>query len=61
MLHYEALRQLTHERRLQRTGEAEAQRLGLEARGRRQRRARRQALTAGLEKQLLPARHALER
>jgi hypothetical protein len=40
MLHYEALRQLTHEHTLQREREAGLERLALQARGRRQRRRR---------------------
>jgi hypothetical protein len=36
MLHYEALRQLTHEHQRQRQLEAQAERLALQARGRRQ-------------------------
>ena len=58
MLHYEALRQLTHERRLQREHEAGAERLALQARGRRYRRARRLTLARGLEQLLTTRRHA---
>jgi hypothetical protein len=48
MLRYEALRQLTHERRLERERAAAAERLALQARGRRHRHARRRALAGGL-------------
>ena len=61
MLHYEALRQLTHERRRQREHEAQAERLALETRGRRHRRARRLALAEGLEQLLTARRHATQR
>ncbi len=57
MLHYEALRQLCHDRGQQLRHEAEAERLALQARGRRQRRGRRLALHAALEL-LLRGRHA---
>ena len=58
MLHYEALRQLTHERRREREHEAHAERLALQARGLRHRRARRLALAAGLGHRLAARRHA---
>jgi hypothetical protein len=61
MLHYEALRQLTHERRLERECEAQAERLALQARGRRHRRARRRALAGELELLLAARRHATQR
>ena len=61
MLHYEALRQLTHEHGQQRECEARTERLALQARGRRQRRARRLALAAGLEQLLTARRHAAQR
>jgi hypothetical protein len=61
MLHYEALRQLTHERRLERERDAQAERLALQARGRRHRRARRRALAGGLEQLLTARRHATQR
>jgi hypothetical protein len=61
MLHYEALRQLTHERRLERERDAQAERLALQARGRRHRRARRRALAGGLEQLLAARRHATQR
>ena len=61
MLHYEALRQLTHERRLERECEAHAERLALQARGRRHRRARRRALAGELELLLAARRHATQR
>ena len=61
MLHHEALRQLTLERRLEREHEAEAERLVLQARGRRCRRARRQALARGLEQLLTARRYATQR
>jgi hypothetical protein len=61
MLHYEALRQLTHERRSERECEAQAERLSLQARGRRHRRARRLALAGGLEQLTAARRHATER
>jgi hypothetical protein len=60
MLHYEALQRLTHDRRQQREREAGAERLALQDRGRRQRRVRRLALAAGLEKLLAARRHAVE-
>ena len=60
MLHYEALRQLTHERLHERELEAHAQRLALQARGRRHRRARRWALAAGLGHRLAARRHATQ-
>ena len=41
MMHYQALLQLTHDRREQLQREAEAERLALQARGQRQRRRRR--------------------
>ena len=47
MLHYEALRQLSHDRGQRLRREAEAERLALQARSRRQR--RRLALDAALE------------
>jgi hypothetical protein len=58
MLHYEALRQLTHERRHARELEARTERLALQARARRRRRARRLALAAGLGHLLTSRRHA---
>ena len=58
MLHHEALRQLTHERRNAREREAQAERLALQARGRRHRRSRRRALAEGLEHLLTARRHA---
>ena len=61
MLHYEALQQLTHERRLEREHEAQAERLALQARGRRHRRARRRTLADGLEQLLTARRHATQR
>jgi hypothetical protein len=61
MLHYEALRQLTLERRLERAHEAEAQRLALQASGRRHRRARRLALARGLEQLLTTRRYETQR
>jgi hypothetical protein len=61
MLHYEALRQLTLERRLEREHEAEAERLVLQARGRRYRRARRLALARGLERLVTARRYATQR
>ena len=60
MLHYEALRQLTHERRHEREVEAHAERLALQARGRRHRRARRRALAAGFGHLLAARRHATQ-
>lgn len=61
MLHYEALRQLTHERRLERELEAHAERLALHARRRRHRRTRRRALAAELGHLLATARrHATQ-
>ncbi len=60
MLHYEALRQLTHERRYERELEAQTERLALQARGRRLRRARRLALAAGLGQLLTARRHATQ-
>ena len=60
MLHYEALRQLTLERRQARELEARAERLALQARGRRHRRARRRALAAGLGQLLTARRHATQ-
>ena len=60
MLHYEALRQLTHERHEQRAREAQTERLAHEARGRRQRRSRRLALAAGLGQLLAARRHAAQ-
>lgn len=60
MLHYEALRQLTHEHRLARELEAHGERLALQARGRRHRRARRLALAAGLGHRLAARRHATQ-
>jgi hypothetical protein len=61
MQHYEALRQLTHERRREREHEAQAERLALQARGRRHRRARRRALADGIEQLLTARRHATQR
>jgi hypothetical protein len=61
MLHYEALRQLTLERRLEREHEAEAERLVLQASGRRFRRARRQVLARGLEQLVTARRYATQR
>jgi len=60
MLHYEALRQLTRERRHARELEGQAERLALQARGRRHRRARRLALAAGLGQLLTARRHATQ-
>lgn len=60
MLHYEALRQLTRERLHERELEALAERLALQARGRRQRRARRLALAAGFGQLLAARRHATQ-
>ena len=54
MLHYEALRQLTHERCRQRELEAQTDRLAQEARGTRQTRRRRSARPAA--RQLLTTR-----
>ena len=48
-MHYEALQQLCHDRQQQFLRNADAERFALQARGRRQRRARRQALHATLE------------
>ena len=48
MLHYEALRQLTHDHRERRAQDAHAERLVHEARGRRIRRRRRLVLADGL-------------
>ena len=61
MLHYEALRQLTHERRREREHEAQAERLALQTRGRRHRRTRRRALASGLEQLLIARRQAAQR
>ena len=61
MLHYEALRQLTHERRHERECEAQVERLALRARGRRLRRARRLALAGRLEQLTAARRHATQR
>lgn len=58
MLHFEALQQLTHDRAHQRLADAHAQRLALQARGQKQRRRKRLALTAGLELLLRARRHA---
>ena len=52
MLHHHEIPQLTSEHRLQREGEAEAQRLVLEARGSRQRRVWRRELARELERLL---------
>lgn len=60
MQHYEALRQLTHERCEQREHEARTERLAHQARARRQRRALRLSLTAGLWQLLTARRHATE-
>ena len=60
MLHYEAIRQLTHDYRQQREHEAQTERLALQARTRRQRRARRLGLAAGLGQLLAARRHATE-
>lgn len=49
MLHYEELRQLTHERQQRLRAEAEFERLARQARGRRHRRRRRLALRSALE------------
>jgi hypothetical protein len=49
MLHYEALQQLCHDRQRQLRRAAEAERLAVQARGRRQRRSRRLALNATFE------------
>jgi hypothetical protein len=61
MLHYEALRHLTHERQQQREQEAQAERLARAARDRQQRQKRRPTLTAGLEYLLTARRHATQR
>ena len=61
MLHYEVLRQLTHERRTERECEAHLERQALQARGRRYRHARRLALAGGLEQLTAARRHATER
>jgi hypothetical protein len=61
MLHYEALRHLTHERQQQREQEAQAERLARAARGRRHGQVRRPSLTAGLEYLLAARRHATQR
>lgn len=60
MLHYEALQQLTHDRREQREREAQTERLVRQARTRRQRRNRRLALAAWLGKLPAARRHAAE-
>ncbi len=52
MLHHHEIGQVTREHRAQREGEAEAHRLVLEARGRRQRRIRRRELAKELERLL---------
>ena len=61
MLAYETLRQLTHERRLQREREAHVERLALQTHGRRHRRRRRLALAAGLERALRVLQHEAQR
>ena len=48
MLHHEALRQLTHDRQHERRREARAERLALQARGRRHGRRQRLTLAAAL-------------
>jgi hypothetical protein len=53
MLHHHQLGQVIYDHRAQREGEAEAQRLVLEARGRSQRRAWRRQLVTGLERLLM--------
>jgi hypothetical protein len=50
MLHYYELRQLTRQHQLQRESEAAGQRLALQVRGRRERRARRRLLATGLKR-----------
>jgi len=60
MLHYEALQQLTHDRREQCEREAQTERLLRQARTRRQRRNRRLALAAWLGQLLAARRHAAE-
>lgn len=57
MLHYDAHRQLCHDRLQRRRDEAAAERLALQARGSRQRRRRQLARAAGLDL-LLRARRA---
>jgi hypothetical protein len=57
-MHYEALRQLCHDRQQQLRRTAEAERLALRARGRRQRRRRRRPLHATLDLLLRGRRHA---
>jgi hypothetical protein len=49
MLHYEALRQSTHEHRLHHEAEAETERLALQARGGRLRRTRRLPLAREID------------
>jgi hypothetical protein len=60
MLDHETLRQLTHERRNEREREAQAERLALKARGRRQHRLRRLAWAEGLERALRTRRTGAE-
>ncbi len=59
MLHYDALRQLTHEHRLHR--EAEAERLALQARDGRLRGTRRLPLAREIEQLRTAHRHAMQR
>ncbi len=58
MLHYDALRQLTHERRHEREREAQGERLAVQARGRHHRRAGGRAPAAGLGLLLAARRQA---
>jgi hypothetical protein len=59
MLHYDALSDVTNQHRRHREGEAETERLALEVRNGRQRRARRWALP-GLGRIPSPRRHAVQ-
>ena len=61
MLHYDALRQLTHEHRLHREAEAEAERLALQARDGRLRGTRRLPLAREIEQLRTAHRHAMQR
>jgi hypothetical protein len=58
MLHYEELRQLTHERQRRLRAEAESERLARQAWGRQHRRRRRLALRSALELLLRSGRRA---
>jgi hypothetical protein len=58
MLHYEELRQLTHERQQSLRAEAESERLARQASGRQHRRRRRLALRSALELLLRSGRRA---